>query len=125
MKLLTLKNKAKYESCVSWDRKENISTGLYAIKSPSELFRFQHVTNSNLYYLLICIKMLPYFQLSYFQNFLNQAEKTFILALDGDVDFEAEALQCLLDGMKINKNVGATCGRIIPGGSGILINIRL
>lgn len=52
-------------------------------------------------------------------------KNTFILALDGDVDFEAEALHCLLDGMKINKDVGATCGRIIPGGSGISFSIQV
>lgn len=47
-----------------------------------------------------------------------QAENTYILALDGDVDFQPEALQLLIDRMKINPKVGATCGRIKPGGSG-------
>lgn len=40
------------------------------------------------------------------------------MALDGDVDFSPEALQLLLDRMKKNTKVGATCGRIKPGGSG-------
>jgi chitin synthase len=40
------------------------------------------------------------------------------MALDGDVDFSPEALQLLIDRMKKNPKVGATCGRIKPGGSG-------
>ncbi|XP_048744160.2 chitin synthase-like isoform X3 [Ostrea edulis] len=49
------------------------------------------------------------------------ANNTYILALDGDVDFQPEALQLLIDRMKINPKVGATCGRIKPGGSGPVV----
>ncbi|VDI42263.1 chitin synthase [Mytilus galloprovincialis] len=53
---------------------------------------------------------------------LNQkVENTYIMALDGDVDFSPEALQLLLDRMKKNTKVGATCGRIKPGGSGPVV----
>lgn len=51
-----------------------------------------------------------------------QAENTYVMALDGDVDFSPKALQLLIDRMKKNPKVGATCGRIKPGGSGIKIN---
>ena len=47
-----------------------------------------------------------------------RAENTFLLALDGDVDFEPLALILLLDLMKRNSNLGAACGRIHPNGSG-------
>jgi chitin synthase len=47
------------------------------------------------------------------------AENTFILALDGDVDFQPKAVQLLVDRMKKNENVGAACGRIHPIGSGM------
>ena len=47
-----------------------------------------------------------------------QAENTYILALDGDVDFKPDAVRLLLDRMKKNKKVGAACGRIHPTGSG-------
>jgi len=47
-----------------------------------------------------------------------QAENTYFLALDGDVDFEPDALRLLIDSMKQNPKVGATCGRIKPLGSG-------
>ncbi|XP_061170797.1 chitin synthase-like isoform X1 [Saccostrea echinata] len=51
----------------------------------------------------------------------QKAENSYILALDGDVDFQPEALQLLIDRMKINPKVGATCGRIKPGGSGPVV----
>jgi len=46
------------------------------------------------------------------------AENTFILALDGDVDFQPSAVHLLIDRMKGNKDVGAACGRILPIGLG-------
>jgi chitin synthase len=52
-------------------------------------------------------------------------ENTYLLALDGDVDFHPEAVRLLVDRMKKNKKVGAACGRIHPIGSGkklMLIN---
>ena len=49
-----------------------------------------------------------------------RAENTFLLALDGDVDFQPEAVIRLVDMMKKNKGVGAACGRIHPTGSGYM-----
>ena len=46
------------------------------------------------------------------------AENTYLLALDGDVDFQPDAAVRLVDLMKKNKGVGAACGRIHPTGSG-------
>ncbi|KAL4217244.1 Chitin synthase 2 [Mactra antiquata] len=46
------------------------------------------------------------------------ADNTFVLALDGDVDFQPSALKLLVDRMKRNPLVGAACGRIHPIGSG-------
>jgi len=48
-------------------------------------------------------------------------QTTFILALDGDVDFQPQALLLLVDAMKKNPKVGSVCGRIHPMGSGPLI----
>ena len=48
------------------------------------------------------------------------ADNTFLLTLDGDVDFKPSAVQLLVDRMRKNDRVGATCGRIHPIGSGIL-----
>ena len=52
--------------------------------------------------------------------FIFQAENTFILTLDGDVDFKPESVKLLIDRMKKNRKVGAVCGRIHPIGSGRL-----
>ncbi|CAG5133456.1 unnamed protein product [Candidula unifasciata] len=49
------------------------------------------------------------------------SENTFILTLDGDVDFKPESVKLLVDRMKKNKKVGAVCGRIHPIGSGPMV----
>lgn len=49
------------------------------------------------------------------------AENTFILALDGDINFRPPAVRLLVDLMKKNKNLGAACGRIHPVGSGPMV----
>lgn len=48
------------------------------------------------------------------------AENTYLLTLDGDIDFQPTAVKLLVDLMKKNKNLGAACGRIHPVGSGWL-----
>ncbi|XP_034321523.2 chitin synthase chs-2 isoform X2 [Magallana gigas] len=53
--------------------------------------------------------------------FKSKAENTFILALDGDVDFTPGAVRILIDRMKKNKDVGAACGRIHPIGNGPIV----
>ena len=50
------------------------------------------------------------------------ADNTFLLALDGDVDFQPSALKLLVDRMKRNPQVGAACGRIHPIGSGVYVS---
>ncbi|CAB0029537.1 unnamed protein product [Trichogramma brassicae] len=49
------------------------------------------------------------------------AENTFLLTLDGDIDFQPLAVKLLVDLMKKNKNLGAACGRIHPVGSGPMV----
>lgn len=46
------------------------------------------------------------------------AENTYLLTLDGDIDFQPHAVRLLIDLMKKNRNLGAACGRIHPIGSG-------
>ncbi|KAJ8967543.1 hypothetical protein NQ314_002858 [Rhamnusium bicolor] len=48
------------------------------------------------------------------------SENTYILALDGDIDFQPQAVHLLVDYMKKNKTLGAACGRIHPIGSGAM-----
>ncbi|QQP39312.1 Chitin synthase 1 [Caligus rogercresseyi] len=47
-------------------------------------------------------------------------ENSYLLALDGDMDFRPEAVTMLLDLMKKNIKTGAVCGRIHPLGSGLM-----
>uniref|UniRef100_A0A0L8FPH2 chitin synthase n=2 Tax=Octopus bimaculoides TaxID=37653 RepID=A0A0L8FPH2_OCTBM len=49
------------------------------------------------------------------------AENTYLLTLDGDIEFHPPSLLKLLDRMKKDPHVGAACGRIHPVGSGPLI----
>ncbi|ODN00837.1 Chitin synthase 1 [Orchesella cincta] len=49
------------------------------------------------------------------------AENTFLLALDGDIDFQPKAVELLVDLMRKNRNLGAACGRIHPIGSGPMV----
>ncbi|XP_063775429.1 chitin synthase chs-2-like [Pseudophryne corroboree] len=46
---------------------------------------------------------------------------TYILALDGDTDFQPSALMLLVDRLKMYPHVGAACGRIHPTGTGPMI----
>lgn len=48
------------------------------------------------------------------------SENTYLLALDGDIDFQPHAVHLLVDYMKKNKGLGAACGRIHPIGSGAM-----
>ena len=52
----------------------------------------------------------------------TRADNTFLLALDGDIDFQPEAVLRLVDRMRrgTGKGVGAACGRIHPTGSGVM-----
>merc|ERR1719225_2423463 len=53
------------------------------------------------------------------------AENTYILTLDGDIDFQPPAVSLLVDLMKKNNNLGAACGRIHPVGSGPMVWYQL
>ncbi|CAF0791818.1 unnamed protein product [Didymodactylos carnosus] len=48
-------------------------------------------------------------------------QNTFVLALDGDVDFKPEAVLLLVDRMRKNPKVAAACGRIHPTGDGPIV----
>ncbi|CAH0557892.1 unnamed protein product [Brassicogethes aeneus] len=53
------------------------------------------------------------------------AENTYLLTLDGDIDFQPSAVLLLIDLMKKNRNLGAACGRIHPVGSGPMVWYQL
>ena len=79
-----------------------------------------HVKDTLVKFINICFY---YFKKAY-QTFKEEkADRTFILALDGDVDFIPDAVERLLDRMLKNPDVGAACGRIIPKGTGMTFRI--
>lgn len=47
------------------------------------------------------------------------AENTYVLTLDGDIDFRPTAVKILVDLMKKDRDLGAASGRIHPVGSGM------
>ncbi|RXN13553.1 hypothetical protein ROHU_029004 [Labeo rohita] len=48
----------------------------------------------------------------------KESENTYVLALDGDTDFQPAAVMLLIDRLKLYPEVGAACGRIHPTGTG-------
>ena len=62
--------------------------------------------------------MYMFYILGYLNTTKNykKMEDTFILALDGDVDFQPKSVLALVDRMNRNEKVGAACGRIHPIG---------
>lgn len=48
-------------------------------------------------------------------------DNTYILALDGDTDFQPKAVILLIDRLRMYENVGAACGRIHPTGMGPMV----
>ena len=67
-------------------------------------------------------KLLDVKGLSLFGNETSRLhhQNTFILALDGDVTFEAVSIVKLVDHMKKDDKMGAVCGRIHPRGNGFI-----
>ncbi|KAA8578482.1 hypothetical protein FQN60_007052, partial [Etheostoma spectabile] len=55
------------------------------------------------------------------KEFEKEKHNTYILALDGDTDFQPAAVMLLIDRLKTYPNVGAACGRIHPTGSGPMV----
>uniref|UniRef100_A0A671XER4 chitin synthase n=1 Tax=Sparus aurata TaxID=8175 RepID=A0A671XER4_SPAAU len=72
-----------------------------------------------LYYLLGWKLMTKYYQRCFltFQRY-DQKRNTYLLALDGDTDFQPAAVMLLIDRLRMYPRVGAACGRIHPTGSG-------
>ncbi|XP_044028475.1 chitin synthase chs-1-like [Siniperca chuatsi] len=55
------------------------------------------------------------------REFQKEKHNTYLLALDGDTDFQPAAVMLLIDRLKMYPLVGAACGRIHPTGSGPMV----
>ncbi|KAI3387463.1 hypothetical protein SNEBB_005912 [Seison nebaliae] len=51
----------------------------------------------------------------------RRIQNTYILALDGDIDFDPQSVLLLMDRMRKSPKIGAVCGRIHPIGSGPMV----
>ncbi|XP_011310728.1 uncharacterized protein [Fopius arisanus] len=72
-----------------------------------------------MYYLLgYCLMDRPTYTV---QEKVAMSENTFLLTLDGDIDFDPSAVIVLLHLMERDKELGAACGRIHPMGSGPMV----
>uniref|UniRef100_A0A8B9JIY4 chitin synthase n=1 Tax=Astyanax mexicanus TaxID=7994 RepID=A0A8B9JIY4_ASTMX len=54
-------------------------------------------------------------------NIEDRLKNTYILALDGDTDFQPSAVMLLVDRLRLYPEVGAACGRIHPTGTGPMV----
>ncbi|OCT77988.1 chitin synthase chs-2 [Xenopus laevis] len=54
-------------------------------------------------------------------NLENEKHNTYVLALDGDTDFQPSSLMLLVDRLRRYPGVGAACGRIHPTGMGPMV----
>ncbi|KAF4071505.1 hypothetical protein AMELA_G00274130 [Ameiurus melas] len=60
--------------------------------------------------------------LTIIEDQLKKAKKTtYLLALDGDTDFQPSAVMLLVDRLRLYPEVGAACGRINPTGTGPMV----
>lgn len=65
---------------------------------------------------------------TYHSHVLKNNERkfcSFVLALDGDMDFQPKAVELMLDYMKNDTSLGAVCGRIHPIGGGTATLLQL
>ncbi|XP_052791804.1 chitin synthase chs-2-like [Mya arenaria] len=74
---------------------------------------------SQVMYMYYCL--LYKMEKAYPDTFKDKLKNTFILTLDGDVDFKPKSVLRMMDRMKMNSRVGAVCGRIHPIGSGPMV----
>ncbi|XP_036945343.1 chitin synthase chs-1-like [Acanthopagrus latus] len=55
------------------------------------------------------------------REFEKEKHNTYLLALDGDTDFQPASVMLLIDRLRLYSRVGAACGRIHPTGSGPMV----
>ncbi|XP_024256311.1 chitin synthase chs-2-like [Oncorhynchus tshawytscha] len=55
------------------------------------------------------------------EKMMKEKDNTYLLALDGDTDFQPYAVMLLIDRLKLYPRVGAACGRIHPTGTGPMV----
>ncbi|KAM9765914.1 chitin synthase 1 [Menidia menidia] len=91
----------------------------YIVKNPQKIPR-QNNTRESLISMDGEIFLMPQYDNDNKRKFISD-DNTYILALDGDTDFQPKAVILLVDRLRMYENVGAACGRIHPTGMGPMV----
>ncbi|XP_035011461.2 chitin synthase 1 [Hippoglossus stenolepis] len=92
----------------------------YIVKNPQKIPRQNNPCRASLISLDGESFLLPQYDNDYKRKLISD-ENTYILALDGDTDFQPKAVILLIDRLRMYENVGAACGRIHPTGMGPMV----
>ncbi|XP_037341431.2 chitin synthase 1 [Pungitius pungitius] len=92
----------------------------YIVKNPQKMTRQHNPSRESMVSMYGDIFVLPQHDNDYKRKFISD-DNTYILALDGDTDFQPKAVILLVDRLRMYSNVGAACGRIHPTGMGPMV----
>ncbi|XP_067447606.1 chitin synthase 1 [Thunnus thynnus] len=92
----------------------------YIAKNPQKIQRQNNPCRESLISMYGEIYMLPQYDSDNKRRLISD-DNTYILALDGDTDFQPKAVILLVDRLRMYDNVGAACGRIHPTGMGPMV----
>ncbi|KAM9860556.1 chitin synthase 1 [Aulostomus maculatus] len=92
----------------------------YISKNPQKITRQNNPCRASLVSMDGEIFLLPQYDNDNKRKFISD-DNTYILALDGDTDFQPKAVILLVDRLRMYYNVGAACGRIHPTGMGPMV----
>ncbi|KAL6113224.1 uncharacterized protein ACO6RY_11557 [Pungitius sinensis] len=92
----------------------------YIVKNPQKMTRQHNPSRESMVSMYGEIFVLPQHDNDYKRKFISD-DNTYILALDGDTDFQPKAVILLVDRLRMYSNVGAACGRIHPTGMGPMV----
>ncbi|KAK9963906.1 hypothetical protein ABG768_005125 [Culter alburnus] len=92
----------------------------YYVKNPQKITRQNNPCRASLISLDSETYLLPSYDNDSKRKHISD-DNTYIMALDGDTDFQPGALILLVDRLRMYDNVGAACGRIHPTGMGPMV----
>uniref|UniRef100_A0A665UUZ0 chitin synthase n=1 Tax=Echeneis naucrates TaxID=173247 RepID=A0A665UUZ0_ECHNA len=92
----------------------------YIVKNPQKIPCQKNPTRASLISLDGESFLLPQYDNDNKRKFISD-DNTYILALDGDTDFQPKAVILLVDRLRMYNTVGAACGRIHPTGMGPMV----
>ncbi|KAM6977903.1 chitin synthase 1 [Aplochiton taeniatus] len=92
----------------------------YIVKNPQKITRQNNPCRASLISLDGESFLLPQYDNDSKRKHISD-DNTYIMALDGDTDFQPKALILLVDRLRMYSNVGAACGRIHPTGMGPMV----